>query len=462
MIIAHAHNYETWRIAARDLLKKGIHPAQVLWNHEDLQNSLFEEVIESKFVVEKINVPADFLKLAETICHHRNPERFNLLYTMLWRILMDNKHLLKIVTDPLTNVLELMVKSIRRDVHKTKAFVRFRKVIDDDNVEHYIAWHKPDHYSLRLSAPFFQRRFSVMRWSILTPDESVHWNGKNLIFGDGAKASDAPQEDQVEILWKQFYRSIFNPARIKIKAMKKEMPVRFWETMPETAIIGEMLAEADDRVLEMLKHQEGNMHSAMDFMPNDKGNLDSLKNAAKSCKGCPLYKNTTQTVFGVGPKNAKLMMVGEQPGNEEDLNGQPFLGPAGQILNQALDEAGLNRDQIYMTNAVKHFKFYQRDAFRMHRSPSLQDVVNCKPWLEAELNAVEPELIVSLGVTAARSLIDSRFKLESNRGHFIEMNNRTLLPTYHPSAVLRNNHSSEIYNMLVDDLKAAKEYLKYK
>jgi len=280
----------------------------------------------------------------------------------------ENKNLLKIVSDPLTYKLEIMVKAIRRDVHKTKAFVRFRKKYDDDGSEHYIAWHRPDHYSLPLSAPFFVRRFAIMRWTILTPDESAYWDLENLHFGTGAKVSDAPGEDLMEVLWKEFYRAIFNPARIKVKTMKKEMPVRHWATLPEAALIPEMLAAAQTRVKDMIAHQEGHAYSATDFIPNEL-NLEKLSEAAKSCQGCPLYKKATQTVFGIGPKDAKLVLVGEQPGSEEDKQGRPFIGPAGEVLNQALMDVGLDRTKIYLTNAVKHFKFNYYQAVLRNSEP---------------------------------------------------------------------------------------------
>ena len=456
MISAYAIDFASWRETARKLLNDSVRPENIIWNQGRGQVSLFAEQRTLNPNNLKLTISAEFIKLAEMICHHRSEDRFNLLYHMLWRLLYENKNLLKISSDPLTNTLELMVKAIRRDVHKTKAFVRFRKVIDEDNVEHYIAWHRPDHYSLKLSSPFFARRFAVMRWTILTPDESVHWDGDKIHFGPGAKASDAPNDDQMEYLWKEFYRAIFNPARIKIKAMKKEMPVRHWQTLPETSIIKSMLAEADQRVKKMIAHQEGHLYSAADFIPASY-DLDQLKQASIKCQGCPLYQNATQTVFGEGPKNARLMIVGEQPGDVEDRQGQPFQGPAGQILNNALNDAGIDREQVYMTNAVKHFKFEHYNGMRKHVSPNLQDIVNCKPWLEAELEVVKPELIICLGLTAARSLINPRLKLDQVRGQFIYNDNIVYLPTYHPSAVLRKKDSAdEIYNLLVTDLINAK------
>ena len=333
MINVEATDFSSWRNTARKLLHAGILPWEVSWGEgRSGQTSLFTQDLDAIKLGAAVKVSQDFLKLAERICHHRDPDRFNLLYQMLWRLIFENKNLLKIVSDPLTHKLETMVKAIRRDVHKTKAFVRFRKKYDDDGCEHYIAWHRPDHYTLPLSAPFFVRRFGVMRWTILTPDESAYWDMENLHYGTGAKVSDAPSEDLMEILWKEFYRAIFNPARIKVKTMKKEMPVRHWATLPEAALIPEMLAGAERRVKEMIAHKEGHAYSATDFIPNDL-NLETLSAAAKNCQGCPLYKKATQTVFGIGPRDAKLVLVGEQPGSEEDRQGTPFIGPAGEVLN---------------------------------------------------------------------------------------------------------------------------------
>ena len=457
MINAIATDFSSWREAARKLIQANIMPRHVNWNDTEGQASFFAQGLPTNIINENNNVPAEFLELAEYICHHHSPERFSLLYQMLWRLVRVDKNLLKIESDPLTNRLEIMRKAIRRDVHKTKAFVRFKITHDENGLEHYIAWHKPDHYSLRLSAPFFKRRFSVMNWTILTPDESAWWDGKTLNFGPGAKVTDAPSDDHTEELWKEFYRAIFNPARVKIKAMKKEMPVRHWATLPEASIIPEMLAEVPERIKIMIEHNEGYARSANDFIPKD-ANLEELRSASIRCEGCPLYRNAAGTVFGVGPKDAKLVLVGEQPGNEEDINGIPFIGPAGQVLNRALIETGLDRSQIYLTNAVKHFKFTPTDGRLIHVSPSLQDIINCRPWLEAELEVIKPRLVMCLGVTAARSLINPRFKME-DRGKLITKNNIIFMPTYHPSAVLRGAEPEKIYNIIVEDLRNVREYL---
>ncbi|PZU43168.1 MAG: uracil-DNA glycosylase, partial [Sphingomonas sp.] len=279
------------------------------------------------------------------------------------------------------------------------------------------------------------RRFAAMRWTILTPDQSVAWDGEALTYGPGVGAEHAPAEDALEDLWRDYYRATFNPARIKLKMMRREMPVRYWKTMPETEIITDMLREAPQRVANMLAHTEGQTRSAADFLPPTQ-TLPGLAAAAKGCEGCELHRTASQTVFGVGPADARIMLVGEQPGDEEDRAGTPFIGPAGQLLDEALQHAGLVRESLYITNAVKHFRFLYKDSFRQHQSPSRYHVQACKPWLTAEIAAIKPKLILCLGNTAARALISPNFVMRDGRG--VPLGEApTLMATYHPSALLR-------------------------
>jgi DNA polymerase len=177
--------------------------------------------------------------------------------------------------------------------------------------------------------------------------------------------------------------------------------------------------------------------SAADFLP-DSLNLPALAKAADGCRGCPLYKRATQTVFGQGPARAHVMMVGEQPGDAEDRQGRPFVGPAGKLLDQAIDEAGLDRGDVYVTNAVKHFKWTPRGKRRLHAKPSAREVTACRPWLEAEMAAVRPTIVICLGATAAQSLLGSSFRVTRQRGVFVEARGAArVLATYHPSAILR-------------------------
>lgn len=183
----------------------------------------------------------------------------------------------------------------------------------------------------------------------------------------------------------------------------------------------------------------------------------TLAAAAQACRGCDLYKDATQAVFGAGPRTARVMLVGEQPGDQEDRLGEPFVGPAGALLDQALAEAGIPRDEVYLTNAVKHFKWEPRGKRRIHKKPRASEIKACRPWLEAELRAVAPGLIVCLGATAAQAVFGSQFRLMQQRGQVMpSLLGPHALATIHPSAVLRAPDSEgrhAAYAMLVADLR---------
>jgi uracil-DNA glycosylase len=200
--------------------------------------------------------------------------------------------------------------------------------------------------------------------------------------------------------------------------------------------------------------------------PPDNADLAELRDAACQCQGCDLYKDATQTVFGSGSPRAAMMMVGEQPGDQEDRAGEPFVGPAGRLLDKALADAGIDRQDVYVTNAVKHFKFKpaERGKRRIHQTPTRTEVVACKPWLLAELDRVQPELIVCLGATAAKSLLGASFKLTQHRGEILELPEKTgkITATVHPSAVLRAPDRDVAYSAFVADLKVASLVLKGK
>jgi DNA polymerase len=196
--------------------------------------------------------------------------------------------------------------------------------------------------------------------------------------------------------------------------------------------------------------------TAAPFVPNTTS-VRALTAAAHGCRGCDLYKTATQVVFGAGPRAARVMFVGEQPGDQEDRQGEPFVGPAGALLDKALADAGIPRDQVYVTNAVKHFKWEPRGKRRIHKKPRVSEVKACRPWLEAELRAVKPTVLVCLGATAAQSVMGSQFKLMQQRGAVLTSPlAERVVATIHPSAVLRAPDSAgraEAYRTLVDDLK---------
>ena len=196
--------------------------------------------------------------------------------------------------------------------------------------------------------------------------------------------------------------------------------------------------------------------SAAAFVPRD-GGLAELRAAAATCTGCDLYRHASRTVFGVGPDDARVVLVGEQPGDQEDLRGAPFVGPAGEVLDRALIEVGLARERVYVTNAVKHFKFVERGRRRIHQTPRAPEILACRPWMEAELRVISPEVVVCLGATAARALIGPSFRLMQEHGRFLETRwARKTIATLHPSAVLRGEDEetqTRLYTMLVEDLR---------
>ncbi len=449
MIAVSTQDFASWRTVARDLLKRGIPPGELHWSSSN--SSLFENTNPPE-AAGQLAVPRSFLDLAKIVALHRAEERWPLLYRVLYRITHGERDLLKIDIDEDVRELKLMEKAVRRDTHKMTAFVRFRRV-PGSNPEEFVAWHKPDHHIVEQMASWFAQRFGNMRWSILTPDRSVRWDLTTLTYGPGVPRSEAPPEDVLEDLWKDYYGSIFNPARVKIKAMKAEMPVRHWATLPEAEMIPNLLAAAGGRVTEMAINQKP---SAAPWVPATR-ELGQLKAAAPACQGCELYQHATQVVFGEGPPDSKVVMVGEQPGDEEDVKGHPFIGPAGRLLNKAMHEAELDREKIYVTNAVKHFKFkIERGKRRIHAKPSGIEISACKPWLEAELDAIQPELIVCLGATAAQALMGRDFRITSDRGKFYPHRwAKELVATIHPSAILRAlpERYDEEYELFVHDLR---------
>ena len=455
-------DFEGWRDAARGLAEAGVEPEAVSWQidgHSDLFGSLPD-------VAQPPNgpsfaVPRAFVDLARSAICHSDPERFSLLYRLLLR-LRENRSAMQDRADPLIHRIERMAKEVRRDAHKMHAFVRFREVAEGEESTRFVAWFEPDHHIVRKEAGFFVRRFTNMRWSILTPELSIHWDGATLSEGPGATRHDAPDGDPVEEVWKSYYASIFNPARVKVKAMTKEMPKKYWRNMPETALIGELIAGAQARESAMIERSAAMPRQELRERPsNIEAAWQAVRAEASECTRCDLYKCATQTVFGEGPLDATILFVGEQPGDQEDLVGHPFVGPAGQLFNAALEEAGIDRARTYVTNAVKHFKFMQRGKRRLHSKPDGGEIKACNWWLRQELDLIRPPLTVALGATAGRSLFGKVVTVSSLRGEAQQLaDGSECWVTIHPSALLRTPDEDarrEGRRMFVADLARIRE-----
>ncbi|MFC3077113.1 UdgX family uracil-DNA binding protein [Phenylobacterium terrae] len=467
--LASEIDFDGWRRAARALRTEGVAPEAVVWT-VDGEGDLFAAGQPAlAAAAPAFTVPKDFVELAQEAILHRSDERFALMYRVLWRLGAEPA-LMHIATDPDVARLRDMARNVDKAAHKMKAFVRFRLVSDPDQPETYAAWFEPAHRVAEKVAPFFARRFTNVRFSILTPDVCVHWDGERLGFSPGADPADAPAHDSLEDYWRTYYAAIFNPARLKVAQMQKEMPKRYWRNLPEARLIPELIEAAESRTAAMVAQpptepsrrivrQAARVSRDATYDATVPTTLEEVWGGVQVCRRCELYREGTQGVAGEGPKTAKLMFVGEQPGDQEDLAGKPFVGPAGKVLDRALDEAGVPRGETFVTNAVKHFRHELRGKRRLHKTPDAGHVEACRWWLDAERAIVRPRVIVALGGTAVLSVFGKPMAIGKFRQQAIQLPDQAQgVVTYHPSYLLRVPDAevkAKAFALFVDDLKFA-------
>ncbi len=461
-------DFAGFRNAARDLLRRGIAPEHVTWSASSPARDLFEdETAPTCASSAQFRVPAAFLHLAQSVALHSAADRFALLYRILWRLRTEPR-LLQVSLDTDVARAQLMAKSVHRDIHKMHAFVRFRRVPGAEP-RAFVAWFEPQHHIVEAAAPFFVRRFTNTPWAIITPQRRAVWNLEELSFGPGGRRSEVPADDATEDLWRSYYASIFNPARLKVNAMRGHMPRKYWRNLPESPLIPGLIAQSRQRTHTMIEQSvtaPARRHERVGRRAPAPGATEPLTLAgqARTCRGCPLWQHATGVVFGEGRSDARVMLVGEQPGDQEDLQGRPFMGPAGQLLDRALAAAGLERSHLYVTNAVKHFKFEPRGKRRLHKTPGQLEIDACHQWLEREIDMVRPALIVALGATAARSLLGKAIAVQDHRGRIAPGDQAAgrpaLLITTHPAALLRlpQTERADAFDRLVNDLRLAAPY----
>lgn len=461
-IVSIEPTFESWRKNARTLLEDKIHFDDVIWQ-TTTTGSLFDFMPDDhRPKPSLIKIPREFIKDAAFVSTFNDDSTWSLLYRLLYRIAFEQKNLMD---NPLDNdVLDFhrRMKLVGRDLHKMHAFVRFKEIKHND--EHiYMAWHRPDHRILKLAAPFFTDRFNGMNWIIFTEDESMSWINNELSFGPGISQKEAEAYDETEELWKTYYASTFNPARLKVKMMKSELPVRHWATLPEAELIDGLIKEAPYMVDRFIETQRT---SAVASIPVNVSSLSELRTALPNCSACTICSKATAPVFGEGPVNAEIVFVGEQPGAEEDIAGSPFVGPAGRLFMQALDEADIKREEVYLTNAVKAFKWKDLDGLKKHVNPSSFEISACRPWLKAELEIIKPKILVCLGASAAQSVFGKVMKVHESRGKVFQTSlcdYTVILP--HPSAILRMPNLEEKERMLMDfmgDISELRDLLEIK
>ncbi len=464
----------------------GIAPERVVFETADTPSDLFAGIAACSPQQATATVHGKVRQLAEDLRNHLDKvllhaasDRFALVYRLVRRY-RTTPHLFSIASDVDVSRAAAYAKAVRRDMHKMTAFVRFREVPSDDGGSAYVAWFEPEHHIVAATAPFFMKRFASMRWSILTPRRSAHWNGETLTIAEGRTVADAASGDPLEEVWKTYYAHIFNPARLKISAMRAQMPKKYWHNLPEAQLIAPLVQSAQARSAAMIdagptpaRRRRGvpaAMRSACapatqhiaehDGPPSS---LMELTACLENCRRCPLHAHATQAVAGEGPADARLMIVGEQPGDQEDLAGRPFVGPAGQLLDTALQRSGIDRAQTYVTNAVKHFKYEARGKARLHMSPNVSEIDHCRWWLDLEIDLVKPDLIVSLGASAARAILRTSVAVKDVRAQVLPLDaGRHALITVHPSYLLRLRDEEEkrrAWRAFLDDLSLARDWL---
>jgi uracil-DNA glycosylase len=425
--------FQSWQTAARSLLREHVAPDEIVWvEATPLQETLpgvvpgagtaagsqaepagiaGDECIESAISANNasielastvagssresspvaIRVPRAFIDLARRVASHRDPARWSLLYEVLWRLVRENRDLLKTEADPQVTRLTTMARDVGGVTEKTGVADR------------------ASGGRLRGAA---------------TLDPATGAARLRRAGSDTAPRSIAPHRG----------RRVEEAVAGRPESGRPELSKP--EAAPQEAM------------------------SAAPFVPTGAG-LEQLRAAAARCTGCDLYRHATQTVFGRGPLQARIVLVGEQPGDQEDRQGAPFVGPAGEILDRALADVGLQRDDLYVTNAVKHFKFVDTGKRRIHQTPRPAEVAACRPWMEAELAAINPAVVVCLGATAARALLGADFRLLKERGRFFTTRwAPKTIATLHPSAVLRGEDEASqarLYGMLVEDLRLVAE-----
>jgi probable DNA metabolism protein len=440
-------DFAEWREQARRMIQADVPPDRIAWTEPGgVSGSLFTHGAR-RLPTPPADAPQPrasraFLQLAQSAILQRDAERFALLYRLLWR-LQANPRLMEDAADGDVRRIEELARTVRRDIHKMRAFVRFRVVDEADGGERYVAWFEPEHHILRANARFFVNRFTNMAWSILTPAGSLHWDGKSLSEGPPAQRGDAPAGDAAEDLWRTYYASIFNPARLKVGAMLKEMPRKYWKNMPEAALIPALIAGAQAREAAMVD-------AGSDLFVGEErpASLKAIGEAIQGCRRCEIGCNGTNPVMGEGPQSAALMIFGEQPGDSEEAQGRPFIGPAGKLLRAHLEDAGIDERSAYVTNAVKHFKFTQRGKRRLHQSPTAKEIDICRWWVDGERELIKPRIVLALGASAARSMLGKTVSVqkERSRAHLLA-DGTELWITTHPSYLLR----------LEDDARAGEE-----
>jgi len=418
IVLANETDWEGWRKATRSLVLAGIEPDDVRWavrSHDEEGDPL--QAGSGSFGVSR-----SLVSLASLAIQAREPARFDLLYRLVW-----SANAGKTEEDTMRRAQGLAF-AVRAEAHRMRTHIRFLPVD-----ECYVGWYEPAHFVLECNAQLIARRFPDLSFAIVTPDGVAHWDRKELRFAPGAHISD----DEALQRWWYTHRATLRDARAGT-AIPEAEDLDETPRPPDRPALGPVVLPA---------HTDAPLREAT--------------HEAADCHRCHLYEPATQTVFGEGPAHARVLFVGEQPGDQEDVIGRPFVGPAGQIMDRAMEEAGLDRRTVYITNAVKHFKFTPRGKRRIHQTPEAPEIQACRFWLDVELVRMRPKLVVAMGGTAARALLGRPVTITRERGRPIELpDGQMAFVTVHPSFLLRvpdEDAKAREYRAFVADLKKVLE-----
>ncbi|MGB9107364.1 MAG: UdgX family uracil-DNA binding protein [Telluria sp.] len=468
--------FAAWREAARELLVHDIPPDAITWGSPHTGGDLFTSAPAADVPAPHLaiaaepprhappHIPRSLMDMLQSAACCRVPDRWAFLYRVIWRW-QQGQHDVQSPADEDGARLNAMVKAVRREEHDMHAYIRFRERAAEAGPPRFVAWYEPQHDVLPQVAQHFVSRMGKVSWMIATPEASVLWDGQTLHnTGPLVKNSD-DLEDTGEALWLTYYRSVFNPARLNQAVMQQHIPSHRWKNLPEGKIVTHMISEAAMGARKVGQFQAVGQRkgTTIPIAAEDAQPERQQPSKLDECRRCELWQFATQAVPGEGPRKARIMFVGEQPGDQEDLAGQPFVGPAGKLLDQVCEQAGVDRDSIYVTNAVKHFKWEPRGKRRIHKTPAQKEIEACHYWLDKELDQVQPDVIVALGATALKSVMrTANVTLKSSIGHPVMHEGRWVVTTYHPSYVLRvpgEDAKREAFQTMVASLKLAHSLL---
>jgi DNA polymerase len=430
VVLENETDWDGWRRATRSMVLAGAEPETLHWRVGGRAVALPD-------TSGTFNVPRRLVSLASLAIQARAADRFALLYRLVWRANTGDLPAEADSTDPDLRQAQSLAFSVRAEAHRMRTHLRFMPVEDADG-ERFLGWYEPAHFVLESNAQLIARHFPKQRFSIVTPDGSAHWDMEALHFGTGLR--QAEDDATLSAWWDAHSAALLADTRTGTSVPEAEALDEAPRPPGQPPLGPVVLPLAADRAV-----------------------LEASQEA-EHCRRCDLHAAATQTVFGEGPAGASVMFIGEQPGDQEDVIGRPFVGPAGQMLDRAMEEAGIDRRTIYITNAVKHFKFTLRGKRRIHQSPDAGEIQVCRFWLDVERVQLAPKLLVLMGGSGARAVLGRPVAVTRERGRPFQLEDgQTAFITVHPSYLLRipdEAGKAREYQAFVNDLRAIRELIR--